>query len=431
MRIQMQRRDLLASLVVFVVALPLSLGIALASGGSLASGLISAIVGGLVVGALSGAPLTVSGPAAGLSALVFQLIQQHGITGLAIITIIAGVIQVSLGALGWGRAISWIPKPVLEGTLSAIGLIIMLGQLHVLMGQPIPKSPVAAILSLDESVGRSIASPEGGAWIAPVLACGLLGIAVELAWRQLAKRSKSGPAAFIALIPAALPAVVIATLASLSYLMPRVELSAFAPVVTENLSSLRAALANAPWFDLTLAAAGLAFVASAESLLTARAVATYSPEAAKVPLNLNRELVAQGVGNTIAGVAGGIPITAVMVRSAANVDSGARSRWSTILHGAWILAFVALLPSVLEKIPLTALAAVLILTGFKLLQIPKFLEAARTHRSEALIWVATAGAILATDLLKGLIIGMAFAGAIALLQRMRTRATLSSHAPGS
>jgi MFS superfamily sulfate permease-like transporter len=415
-----ERKDILSSFVVFIVALPLSLGIALASGGSLAGGIISAIIGGVIVGLLSGAPLTVSGPAAGLSALVFQMVQQHGMEGLAVITVMAGIIQILWGALGFGRAVTFIPKPVLEGTLSAIGLIIVLGQIHVLMGQPVPKSPVESLSSLNRALGSATGDTHW--WIAPVLVCGLLAMIVELAWKKFATRR-------FGMVPGALPAVLVATLASLSFYMPRVELSPFIPTMTESIRNLSEMAWLSDWPTLALAALGMAFVASAESLLTARAISTYSPIAAEVPLSLNRELVAQGVGNTLAGAAGGIPLTAVMVRSAANVDAGARTRWSTVLHGVWIALFVVALPSLLEKIPLTALASVLIITGFKLVQFPRLLHALRTDRHEASLWVFTMLAIMATDLLKGLLAGLALAAAWTFVHRLLSRGTLKAHEP--
>jgi MFS superfamily sulfate permease-like transporter len=392
-------QDWVASLVVFIVAMPLSLGIALASGASPAAGLITAVAGGIVAGALAGAPLSVTGPAAGLTAIVFQLVQQYGIAGLAIITVLCGLIQLIMGTVRAGKLFTLIPTPVLEGVLSAIGLIIVLGQLHVLMGAPIPKSPIQAALMFDESLSAALRHEDY--WVAPALFCGALAILIQLAWNRRARGK-------LKLIPGALPAVVAVTLLSLGWVMPRVELEPFGSAI----STATAQFFSLAWLpELTgylLPAIGLAVVASAESLLTARAVDILVQGRPGFRVcNLDRELLAQGSANVVSGMIGGIPMTAVMVRSAANVNSGGQTRWSTILHGLWIAALVMLAPGLLMKIPLTALAAVLILTGVRLINFGHFVETLRKHRQEGAIWLATTLAVFTTDLLKGLIIGIA------------------------
>lgn len=391
-------QDWVASLVVFIIAVPLSLGIALASGASPGSGLIAGVVGGIVAGLLAGAPLSVTGPAAGLTAIVFQLVQEYGIQGLAVITVLAGALQLVMGIAKTGKFFTWIPTLVLEGVLSAIGVIIVLGQLHVLMGATIPKSPVLSLLGLPESLGGVL----GGSLLGftPVFVCGVLGILFQLLW------NKKAPAK-IKWMPAALPAVVILTLFSLAWEMPRVALAPFGEVIEQSTTWFFAGEWLPEISKYFVPAVGLAIVASAESLLTARAIdILISNRPGFTPSNLNRELIAQGGANLFSGMVGGLPMTGVMVRSAANVNSGGQTRWATILHGVWIAAFVVLAPGLLMKIPLSVLAAILILTGVKLINLKHFLHTFREHAVSGWIWFGTTLAVFATDLLKGLIIGI-------------------------
>lgn len=391
-------QDWLASLVVFIVAVPLSLGIALASGASPGAGLIAGVVGGIVAGLFAGAPLSVTGPAAGLTAIVFQLVQEYGIQGLAIITVLAGALQLVMGVAKTGKFFTWIPTLVLEGVLSAIGIIIVLGQLHVLMGASIPKSPTLSLLGLPESLGGVLGGSLFG--LTPVFICGVFGILFQLLW------NKKAPAQ-INWMPAALPAVVILTLFSLPWEMPRVELAPFGEVLEQSTTWFFSGDWLVEVSKYFIPAVGLAIVASAESLLTARAIdILISSRPGFKPANLNRELIAQGGANLVSGMIGGLPMTGVMVRSAANVNSGGQTRWATILHGIWIAAFVLLAPGLLKKIPLSVLAAILILTGAKLINLKHFIHAFREQPVNGWVWLGTSLAVFATDLLKGLIIGV-------------------------
>lgn len=399
------KEDWFSSLVVFIVAIPLSLGIAVASGAPPAAGMIAGIIGGIVVGLLAGAPLTVTGPAAGLSAIVLQLIQQYGLAGLAVITVLAGLFQFGFGVLKGGRVINLIPKPVLEGTLAAIGVIILIGQVHVMLGLAPPKSVLKAVLGVDDTV-RGLASHAGV--LLPVAGCGLLGLAIQIGWPKIAKR--------LAWIPAALPAVILVTLISLNWDMQRVELTPLLPTMKEGFRSLLSEFTSAGIAGYILPAFMLAIVAAAETLLTARGIDVVAANRPGFkPADLNRELVAQGAGNTISGLIGGLPMTSVMVRSMANVTSGAKTRWSTVLHGAWIAVFLVLFPAILMKVPLTALASVLIITAVRLLNLRGFQATLARSRMDAGLWLGTTVAILSTDLLKGL--GIALAGVMLLRAR--------------
>lgn len=390
--------DIFASLVVFLIAVPLSLGIALASGMPAVSAIVSAVVGGIVVGMISGAPLVVTGPAAGLSAMILQLAQSYGTAGVFKIAILAGVIQILLSIAQSARLILRMPKTVVEGVLTAIGTVIVLGQFHILMGQKIPGGALVNIARLPSAVENLTAV--GPNPVSPVaFGIGLLTLAVLLSWKKIAAK--------LAWLPAALPAVIIATLAALSFAVPRMTLDPILPHVQGTLAQV---FSGAYWSDLMMLigpAFGLAIVASAESLLTARSLdVLMSKRHIPIKMKINVELMAQGVGNVIAGVLGGIPVTGVMVRSAANLDAGATSRRSSIMHGVWILLFVLAAPQILAKIPLAALAAVLIVTGIKLISLPHMIHAVRENPREAWVWPATAVAIISTDLLKGLGIGI-------------------------
>ncbi len=401
--------DIMASLVVTMIALPLSLGIALASGAPMASAVVAMLVGGLLVGAIAGAPLVVTGPAAGLSALILQLITDHGLEKVFIITVMAGGIQVVLSIAKLGRTIEWIPKSVLEGVLSAIGMVIVLGQLHVLVGGAIPGGSVKSLLAFPAALGSAFSSGLGSMAFSALL-IGSLAIVLQLLWKRWAKgRMKT--------IPAALPAIVIATLVSLNFDLPRVNLQPLGSYVGESLLSVTDQFRSGSWLMLFGPALGLAVVASAESLLTAKAVQVLADKRhLRSRLSIDRELLAQGAGNMISGVLGGIPMTGVMVRSAANVEAGARTRASAMLHAVWIAMFVFLFPSMVQTLPSSALAAVLILTGFKLMNIGHLLQAVVSNPRQAYLWPMTAIAVLSTDLLRGLIIGISVASLDAVVR---------------
>ena len=408
---KIDKQDFAASLVVFIVAMPLSLGIALASGASPAAGLITGIIGGVVAGLLAGAPLSVTGPAAGMTALVFHLIHEYGLKGLAVITVFAGAIQLVFGVARAGQLFTYIPKAVLEGVLTAIGAIIVVGQLHVLVGGAIPKSTAIGLITLPSVIAQA-------AW--PIVLCGVMAMAIQIAWKRKMARWKS--------IPAALPAVVVIAALSLFWDMPRVSLEPLMPLVASSASNFL----QLSWIgDASLyvwPAFGVAIVASAESLLTARAVDTLVRQhsgPSVQPAKLNKELIAQGSANVLSGLFGGLPMTAVMVRSAANVESGARTRWSTVLHGLLIAAFVGFLPGVIALIPLTALAAVLILTGYKLLNLSQLWTDLKFHRRDGILWATTALMVLATDLLTGLIASLVMA-ALMNIGKLRRQTNVES-----
>lgn len=401
-----QAQDWLASLVVCVVALPLSLGIALASGTPIEAGLVAAVVGGVVAGLLSGAPLVASGPAAGLIAMVLQFNIQLGFQGLLLATVAAGLFQILFAVVRAGKWFLKVPAAVLEGMLGAIGLIILLGQVHALLGAAVPRGVMASLQSLSTSWSLGVG--------APVFWIGLASIGIQVFWSKLFPRLK--------LVPGALPAVLLGTLVSLPFEMPRIQVAPLLDFVSQQSASIfRIALQLSSWTSAILGAGiSLALVASAESLLTARAVAGLA-QSAGVPmkLSLDRELVAQGASNFISGLLGGLPITGVIVRSAANVNSGARTHWSTVLHGVWVALLVIVGAAVLKSIPIAALASVLVVTGMRLLNLGGFWKEWQHSRAQAGVWAITFVSIVATDLLKGLGIGLLAAALVAVLRRRK------------
>ncbi|MER6873889.1 SulP family inorganic anion transporter, partial [Amycolatopsis sp. NPDC000673] len=309
-RLAVLRHDVPASLVVFLVAVPLSLGIALASGAPIVAGLIAAVVGGVVAGALGGSPLQVSGPAAGLTVLMAETISTFGWAVTCLITVLAGALQILFGLSRVARAALAISPAIVHGMLAGIGITIVLGQLHVLFGGKAQSSALENIAQLPAQIA---AHHDAAALI------GVLTLAILLAWPKL-------PAA-VRKIPGPLAAIAVATLVSLvaGMTLPRVELSG-------DLLQIRFApqLPDGGWGQVAVAVVTIALIASVESLLSAVAVDKLQngPRA-----NLNRELIGQGAANMVSGALGGLPVTGVIVRSSTNVAAGARTRASAILHG--------------------------------------------------------------------------------------------------
>ncbi|MFG1918489.1 SulP family inorganic anion transporter [Micromonospora sp. NPDC048898] len=397
------RHDLSASIVVFLIAIPLSLGIAAASGAPLLAGLVAAVVGGIVAGALSGAPLQVSGPAAGLTVIVAGTIVEFGFAGTAAIVAVAGGVQILLGVTRLGRAALALSPAVVHGMLAGIGLVIALSQIHVVLGGA-PQS--SAWANLRDLPGQ-IAGHHG---VSVLL--GALTIALLLIWPRLVRTT---------LLPAALIAVVATTVLAMALRVDvqRVDLPA------EPLSELTTARwPEAPLREITVAVITIALVASVESLLSAVAVDRMhdGPRA-----DLNRELIAQGAANAVSGTLGGLPVTGVIVRSSTNVAAGARTRASAILHGVWIAVFVLLCAAVLEMIPIAALAAVLVVVGLRLVSLAQIRTYAR-HR-ELPVYLITATAVTATDLLTGVGLGMAAAVLFMLWRLARCEIRTTQPAP--
>lgn len=519
--------DLPASFVVFLVALPLSMGIAIASGAPVTAGLVSGVVGGIVTGLLAGAPLQVSGPAAGLSVIIYQCILEYGIEELGIVVLLAGGMQVLGGALRLGQWFRAVSPAVIQGMLAGIGVLIFASQFHVMVDDKPKQSGLANLLTIPESVAKAVPqpAPEGGEKIersvrtrllkstgllhlkqveigeqvhhaltgiagplaaktpeedetttatpevltpdetAPLIAAqeaviseleqlaelkeltlvnvalrdcrealadlkagnvhtaratqdraadsiaelrdsvkshrwaaglGIITIVVLVGWQALAARR-------LPFVPAPLAAVGVATLAAwwlnLPVLYVEVPDNLLEEIYLPSLAELKSAVNPA----LLMMAFQIAVVASAQTLLSATAV----DQLHRGPrTQYDRELVAQGVGNMLCGFLSALPLAGVIVRSTANINAGAKSRWSTVFHGIWLFLFVAALAFVLRLIPTASLAAILVYTGYKLINPNTIRTLWNYGRSEAAIYVATLVSIVAFDLLIGVAIGL-------------------------
>ncbi len=533
-------RDFAASLVVFLVALPLSMGIAIASGVPVAAGLVTGIVGGLLVGMLAGSPLQVSGPAAGLTVIVFEIVRIHGLEGLGIIVLGAGLIQFLAGLLRLGQWFRAVSPAVVEGMLAGIGILIVASQVHVMVDDAPKGSPVENLASIPEALRKGLPWPttqgpaerraalalihelgtlhsdqiqvgESVAWILPhnastevaahvrsglpeiaasqtrivdalteiqsrlrasrlakdsegvalaldqaimaataaaedlsaargaavresqataaaaILALrghlknhdwaakiGILTIAVLLLWRNV-------PWPALKVIPAPLVAILAATAAAGILTLPVTYVEVPQQLLRDLQTPSWAVLQAMPWNVLLASSAVMALVASAETLLCCTAVDQLQNA---VRTQYNRELMAQGAGNMVCGFLGALPLTGVIVRSAANVQAGASSRWSAVMHGLWLLVFVALLTPILRLIPVSALAAMLVYTGVRLINLRVIPELWRVGVGEVFVFLATAVTIVAEDLLTGVIVGIVLSAGKLLLTMTRFQPTV-------
>jgi MFS superfamily sulfate permease-like transporter len=367
---------------------------------------VTGIVGGLVVGAVQGTPFSVSGPAAGLTVIVVELVREHGLAYMATAVLAAGVLQVIAGLLGGGRWFRAVPPAVVHGMLAGIGVLLVAGQAHTMLGDKSRGGGVANLLTLPDAVLRAV-EPVASPGRAGAAAIGALTIGVLVAWPGLAPRR-------LRVLPAPLLAVGLATGAAHGFglSVPHVEVPArlLSAVALPDGTTIDRLTSAALW----VAAVQLALVASAETLLCTAAVDRMhlGPRS-----SYNRELVAQGVGNSACGLLGALPMTAVIVRSTANLRAGARTRASTILHGAWLLLLATAAPQLLRLVPVASLAAVLVVVGCRLMNRRALAELARIGPAEVAIYVVTMAGVVTTDLLKGVLAGLAVA-ALVLFHRL-------------
>ena len=530
------KQDFLASVVVFLVALPLCMGIAIASGVPVAAGLITGIVGGLVVGWIAGSPLQVSGPAAGLTVIIFDLVQHHGLEVLGIAVLIGGILQLIAGLLSYGRWFRAVSPAVIHGMLAGIGVLILSSQFHVMVDDAPKGSGVENLLSIPEAIQKGLPMPEMGTaeersarrdflqqfgalheqqvqirelaaemipktptdpnhndaahhleelafpsksqleplamkqkelsdslttlvkeldsqgtfetvrdpeelkaittkslkemeialndlqqgnakqvstsqakiqhslekvlgelknhdWAAKV---GWLTIIVLVFWKTLSPKK-------LKLIPASLVAVVVATIFATTLQLPVLYVEIPNNLWSEIHFPSLTVLESVPFMVVLQAGIVLAVIASAETLLCATAIDQMQTE---TRTNYDKELAAQGVGNIICGFLGALPMTGVIVRSSANIEAGAKTRLSAILHGAWLLIFVALLAFILRMMPTSALAGMLVFIGYKLINFKAIKELKRYGWGEVGIYFATLITIVCVDLLTGVITGI-------------------------
>lgn len=529
------KQDALSSVVVFFVALPLCMGVAIASGAPVAAGLLTGIIGGLVAGTLAGAPLQVSGPAAGLTVIVYELIQQLGLDMLGIAVLIAGGMQITAGALRLGQWFRAVSPAVIGGMLAGIGVLIFASQFHVMVDDKPRGSGVENLKTIPAALAKGLGIPalageqerqfrtdslkrlarvhhdqielqadvdelipyhhaasatdaldgvveprlndlvakqrkiaedlagidqglrevvekssgkvhldkaqaaiaeaktrleaaagalhEGravdavatqNAAVAAIDAVsarmknhrvaasiGLMTIVIIVCWQKFAPKK-------LRLMPAPLIAIVIATTIAAAMTLPVYFVELPSNLASEIRVPSWTLLQSAPWADLFQAGALIAIVASAETLLCATAVDQLRPGSRT---NYDRELAAQGVGNSLCGLLGALPMTGVIVRSSANIQAGAQTRLSAILHGVWLLLFVVAFTSILQLIPTASLAAVLVYTGYKLVDVKSIRKLWQHGWGEVAIYFATLITIVVEDLLVGVMFGMALAAA--------------------
>lgn len=407
-------RDLLGSIVVFLVALPLCMGIAIASGMPPAAGLITGIIGGIVVGSIAGSPLQVSGPAAGLAVLVFELVREHGVASLGPVVLLAGLIQIAAGLCRVGIWFRMTSPAVVAGMLSGIGILIAASQAHVL----IDAKPLARGLENFGALPGALANAFSGEGTGlAALGVGLTTIAIMLGWEKLRPQK-------LRFVPGALLAVVAVTafvqFQGVNVNKVDVPANLLSAIALPSFADLGGLLEP----SLLIAALTFAFIASAETLLSAAAVDRMHDG---VRTNYDRELTAQGVGNTLCGLLGALPMTGVIVRSAANVQAGSATRMATIMHGAWLLVFAMLLPWLMRMTPVSCLAGILVFTGIKMINIKQVKSFAAYGKGTAAIYLATTLAIVATDLLAGVLVGFALSLFRLALLSSRLKVNLAEH----
>ena len=422
------KNDLLSSIVVFLVALPLCIGIAVAVGVDPARALITGIIGGLVVGLISGSPLQVSGPAAGLFVIVADIIVTNkdkylaqigdGVAGaeqsamayamaaLGCAVVLGGIMQLAAGKMKLGRWFRAVSPAVIKGMLSGIGALILISQFHVMLdhtamwGDAPARKGLQYLATIPTAIAKCF-SGDANHHLAAVI--GIVTIGTIMAWTKFAPKS-------ISFIPGALVGILAATLLSVVAQFDVIQLS-----VPDNMFS-EVSFPTVTWFELMVdpniwvSAFVIALVGSAATLLTAAAIDDMSRDIG-VKTDYDQELVSQGVGNMLCGLVGALPMTGVIVRSSANVHAGARTRKSTIIHGAWLLLFVCFLPHLLTYIPKSALGALLVYTGFKLLNPKQLMGLLKVGRSEAAIYLITLAIIVSVDLLIGVMVGIALSAA--------------------
>ncbi|MFI6209328.1 bifunctional SulP family inorganic anion transporter/carbonic anhydrase [Streptomyces sp. NPDC051041] len=407
-RFRIAGADVSASIAVFLIALPLSLGIALATGAPLQAGLVAAAVGGIVVGRLGGCPLQVSGPAAGLTVVTADLIHRYGWRTTCAITVLAGLAQLGLGCLRVARNALAVSPAIVHGMLAGIGVTIAVAQLHIVLGG----TPQSAVLDNLRALPAQLADLRPAS-----VSVSALTLALLLLWPRLPGRAGR----LLRKVPAALVAVAGATAAAAlaGLRLPEVDLPSWS-------SHALAALPEGPVLGLVAAVLTTTLVCSVQSLLGAVAVdklvaARPGPPVRVGRADLDRELLGQGAANITSGALGGLPVAGVAVRSTANVNAGAVSRNSTMLHGVLVVVATLLMVPVLELIPLASLAALVMAVGIQMVSLNHIRTVTR-HR-EVLVYAATVLGVVTFGVLEGVALGIAVAVGVALHRLTRTRIT--------
>ncbi|MGY6276425.1 SulP family inorganic anion transporter [Methylomonas sp. MgM2] len=410
------RSDLLSGFLVFLIALPLCLGIAMASGFPPMAGIISAVIGGLVVSRVSGSYVTINGPAAGLIVVILDAVQSLGAGNamagyrytLAAI-VIASILQVLMGVFKAGKLSAFFPTSVVHGMLAAIGIIIMAKQFHTLLGvKPEADSLIGTIAEIPHSIIEM--NPE-------VSVIGIIGLGLMVIWALIKNK-------YLKMIPAPILVVMIGLALGQYYDLDHAHKYLFLPdaeflphheftvgpkflvAVPENFTAgfYFPDFSKIATYEFWVAVVSICLVGSLESLLSAAAVDKLDPY--KRDSDLNRDLTAVGVGNIASGMIGGLPMIAEIVRSSANINNGAKTGWANFFHGGFLLLFVALFPRLIHEIPLASLAALLVFTGFRLASPKEFAKTLEVGLDNFVIFLTTIIGVLATDLLIGVAIGI-------------------------
>lgn len=388
------KKDFLASVIVFLIAMPLAIGISIACGLPIYCGIISGIIGGIIVGALSGNSLQVSGPAAGLILIVADIIHNLGIEKLFLIIFVVGLMQMLFGFLSLGKWFRAISPAIIQGMLAGIGISIFLSQFHIMLDSKPDNSFIVNILDLCRVIKDSVLPMDGSPHhLASII--GIMTIAIIIMWNALPyKKLKAVPAALVAVIAASLTANILNF--DINYIQVSqnfwADTTFIKPEMFKHLFDIK----------VLISALVITFIASAETLLTSTAIDKMSD---KSKTDYNKEIIAQGIGNSVSGLVGGLPITGVIVRSAANINADAQTRMSAILHGVWILLFVSFFPAILNYIPISSLAAILVYTGYKLVDVNAAKHILKLSKGEFTIYVITLVAILFTNLFEGIVAG--------------------------
>ena len=404
--------DVSSSLVVFLVALPLCLGIALGSQAPLFAGIIAGVVGGIVIGGLSGSALSVSGPANAQMAIVAAaLTTLPSFESFLLAVVIAGLLQLLFGFLKFGILGEFIPNTVIKGMLAAIGIILILKQIPHIVGYDKDFEGDESFSQIDHNNTFSALITAFNYLSSSAILIGLISITILILWDNQYLKNKK----WLKFIPAPLVVVVVGGLLNewfvsigSSWALKKDFLVSLPSL--QSISDFNQVLSYPNWQeilnkDVWIVALTIALVASLETLLSIEAADKIDPLKRYTPAN--RELKAQGIGNLISGLVGGLPITSVIVRSSANVNAGAKSKYSAIMHGVWLLLSVIFIPHLLNKIPYSALAAILIMTGYKLAKPSIFKELYQRGWDQLIPFTVTITAILFTDLLMGIFIGIA------------------------
>ncbi len=385
-------KDLFASFVVFLIAMPLCLGVAIASGVDPIKGIFTGVIGGVVVGILSGSPLQISGPSPGLAVMVLYVVETYGATALIPLGIIVGLFQISTAFFRVAHFFQATPPALLKAMLSGIGALIVMSQLYILFGLPMYSNGLKSLAGLPEiftnivTGNLDIVQQHSGV-------VGLIVIVILILW-------SFGKGQIFELLPGPLISTLFASvLVALSgWEMQMIDLPKDILAQATNINY--ASAFTSVDFYFFLYALGVAFIASAETLLCVSAV----DKMAKTTSSYNKQIMAQGVGNLAAGVIGAIPIVGVIVRSAANIEFGAKTKLSSIMLGVWIGLFL-LIPGVLSYIPIPALAGLLIYTGIRLLDFPHLFDYIKNYNKTSLIFFTTLIAIVSVNLLVGVAAG--------------------------